>query len=241
MIRQPLSPRCLPSPLVSLDICVHEMRRVLLVACIALLGAVGLFCSTSFSNAPDGLELIDSSRHNSTCASQSWLSAMRNTNTAQFKNPDYSIKCPVLTGGQRILELHAGYWDVVALVSFTGPLHATGQLAQDAQRVILCAAPLVVNEWGIPPSTPCSNKEWFSWTDGCTSNCIHRPNNLEARVPHWQRLAEPAHQRSIRVHNVQVCLGSVLHARVSVSSRGGHGSLVGVVIVTISCRTCHPW
>jgi hypothetical protein len=72
--------------------------------------------------------------------------------------------CPELSGWPRLLELYAGHWDVVNLVALASP-HEDAVV--EAQRAVLCAAPLALNEYGVEPLVECKE----GWYDPATREC----------------------------------------------------------------------
>jgi hypothetical protein len=73
-------------------------------------------------------------------------------------------ECPDLSGWPRLLELYAGHWDVVNLVVLASP-HEDAVV--EAQRAVLCAAPLALNEYGVEALVECKN----GWYDPAAREC----------------------------------------------------------------------
>ena len=104
--------------------------------------------------------------------------------------------CPELSGWPRLLELYAGHWDVVNLVALASP-HEDAVV--EAQRAVLCAAPLALNEYGVEPLVECKE----GWYDPATRECA---GGLYAGVtgsgspngPAWKRFD---HGRRTRVYS----------------------------------------
>jgi hypothetical protein len=119
--------------------------------------------------------------------------------------------CIAYTGGQRALELYLGHWDAATIVAFPvapgAAATATSNDVATVQRIALCAAPLVLNQFGVPDDgTPGGTRSatgksrWFSWAAGHSDADRYDGGGLgDEKAPHWFRLYSPRRERKTRV------------------------------------------
>jgi hypothetical protein len=114
---------------------------------------------------------------------------------------DAPLQCPQLTGWLRIVELYAGHWDAVTLVSLSGS-SASAPLVRRLQLALLCAAPLSLSEFGTAAPLVSCDDAWFSASRGCDTSAGARdapygPDN----TPAWRRFEHGVPRRSRLFHS----------------------------------------
>ena len=110
--------------------------------------------------------------------------------SAVAPEPTLRRSCGTYTGWMRILELYAGHWDAVNLITVSAPgMLAAANLAREVQVAVLCAAPLVFNNFGSPLAVACGSG-WYSTTTGRCS-----PTRAAAApTPSWARFQTPGRE-----------------------------------------------
>ncbi len=104
---------------------------------------------------------------------------------------EQSNSCAPMTGWFRVLSLYLAHWDVVNLlsVSTSSSLDAN---AQALHQLALCAAPLVLNSFGISPVAKCGIDQWYSVKGGCVPGRYFNTSagliDDSVKPPHWTRL-----------------------------------------------------
>jgi hypothetical protein len=72
--------------------------------------------------------------------------------------PELRPACLRITGWQLVVERLMAHWDVVNILNFGS---RDSEEARAVQQLALCAAPLVLNEYNVRPSTNCSGTGWY--------------------------------------------------------------------------------
>lgn len=106
--------------------------------------------------------------------------------------PAQALQCDEYYGWRRMLELHSAHWDVVNLITVGGPT----TLAFDVRNIILCAAPLVYNEFGMESEAIEECDGWFDPENGCNGDLDSTFAGSDQVTPAWGRFP---HGRRTRV------------------------------------------
>jgi hypothetical protein len=88
-------------------------------------------------------------------------------------------RCEGISGWGRVLERFMAHWDVVALLNY-GP--QGGAEAAAVQRLALCAAPLVLNQFGVMDQTGCAEGQFYRYGSGHSTLWRERDSSSGVRV-----------------------------------------------------------